>query len=57
MTSGPPSFATLMAELPTLVRNTCCTPIASADAPTFEVLTTATAHQNRALSMIQAIQT
>ena len=35
------SFSTLMAELATLVRNTCRTPSAGADAPTFEVLTTA----------------
>jgi transposase len=50
------SFATLMAEMATLVRNTCRTPSAGADAPTFEVLTTATAHQQRALALIQAIQ-
>jgi hypothetical protein len=30
------SFATLMAEMATLVRNTCRTPSAGADAPTFE---------------------
>jgi len=50
------SFATLMAEMATLVRNTCRTPSAGADAPTFEVLTSATAHQQRALALIQAIQ-
>jgi len=50
------SFATLMAEMATLVRNTCRTPSAGADAPTFEVLTTPTAHQQRALALIQAIQ-
>jgi len=50
------SFATLMAELATLVRNTCRTPSADADAPTFEVLTTASAHLQRALALIQAIQ-
>jgi transposase len=50
------SFATLMAELATVVRNTCRTPSAGADAPTFEVLTTATAHQQRAMALIQAIQ-
>ena len=49
------SFATLMAEMATLVRNTCRTPSAGSDAPTFEVLTTATAHQQRALALIQAI--
>ena len=51
------SFATLMAEMTTLVRNTCRTPSAGADAPTFELLTTPTAHQQRALALIQAIQT
>jgi transposase len=50
------SFATLMAEMSTLVRNTCRAPSAGADAPTFEVLTTATAHQQRAMALIQAIQ-
>jgi transposase len=50
------SFATLMAEMATLVRNTCRTPSAGADAPTFEVLTTPTAHQQRAMALIQAIQ-
>jgi len=50
------SFATLMAELATVVRNTCRTPSVGTDAPTFEVLTTSTAHQQRALALIQAIQ-
>ena len=50
------SFATLLAEMATLVRNTCRTPSVGADAPTFEVLTTPTAHQQRALTLIQAIQ-
>ena len=49
------SFATLMGEMATLVRNTCRTPSAGADAPTFEVLTTATEHQQRAMALIQAI--
>jgi hypothetical protein len=50
------SFATLMADLSTLVRNTCRTPSAGANAPTFELLTTASAPQQRALALIQAIQ-
>lgn len=50
------SFATLMAELATVVRNTCRTPNAGADAPTFEVLTTPNAKQQRALDLIQQIQ-
>jgi hypothetical protein len=45
-----------MAEMSTLVRNTCRAPSAGADAPTFEVLTTATAHQQRAMALIQVIQ-
>jgi|GEM_PF-6901908 len=40
----------------TLVRNTCRTSYAGADAPTFKLLTTASAHQQRALALIQAIQ-
>ena len=50
------SFATLLAEMATLVRNTCRTPSAGADAPTFEVLTTPTAHQQRAMALLQTIQ-
>ncbi|MEO8280982.1 MAG: IS1634 family transposase, partial [Ideonella sp.] len=50
------SFATLMAEMATIVRNTCRTPSAHANAPTFELLTTASANQPRALALIQAIQ-
>lgn len=50
------SFATLMAEMATVVRNTCRTPGAGADAPTFELLTTASAHQQRALALIRTIQ-
>jgi hypothetical protein len=45
-----------MAEMATLVRNTCRTPSAGEDATTFELLTTASAHQQRALALIQAIQ-
>lgn len=47
------SFATLMADLATLVRNTCRT---GPDAPTFEVLTTPTAAQSRALDLVRAIR-
>ena len=50
------SFATLMAELATIVRNTCRTPKAGPDAPTFEVLTTPNAKQQRALELIQQIR-
>jgi transposase len=51
------SFATLMGELATLVRNTCRVPGAEhADAPSFEVVTTASAWQQRAMALVNAIQ-
>ena len=50
------SFATLLAELGTIVRNTCRTPRAGADAPTFEITTTAAPKQQHALALIQTIQ-
>jgi hypothetical protein len=49
------SFATLMAEIATLVRNTCRTPHAGPDAPTFEVTTTAGPQHQRAFALIKAI--
>ena len=49
------SFSTLMAELATIVRNTCRTPNAGSDAPTFDLLTTPNAKQRRALELIQQI--
>ncbi len=49
------SFSTLMAELASIVRNTCRTPSAAADAPTFEVTTIAGPQQQRALALIHAI--
>ncbi|MCP5289086.1 MAG: hypothetical protein H6931_08215 [Burkholderiaceae bacterium] len=45
-----------MADLSILVRNTCRTPSAGENAPTFELLTTASAPQQRARALIQAIQ-
>jgi len=50
------SFATLMAELATIVRNTCRTPNAGPAAPTFELTTTAEPKHQRALTLAQAIQ-
>ena len=50
------SFSTLMAELATIVRNTCRTPSAGPDAPTFDIVTTANAKQRRALELIQQIR-
>jgi hypothetical protein len=49
------SFSTLMAELATIVRNTCRTPHAGPDSPTFEVTTTAAPTHQRALALVQAI--
>jgi len=49
------SFATLLGELSTIVRNTCRAPQAGPDAPTFEVLTTPNAKQQRALELLQTI--
>ena len=49
------SFSTLLATLGTIVRNICRTPHATPDAPTFEVLTTPTALQQRAFDLIQQI--
>jgi hypothetical protein len=50
------SFATLMDELSTIVRNTCQTPHAGPDTHTFEVVTTANPKQRRALELIKSIQ-
>ena len=50
------SFATLLEELATIVRNTCRTPNIGPDAPTFEVLTTPNAKQQRAFELIQQIR-
>ncbi|MGH8555582.1 MAG: IS1634 family transposase [Polaromonas sp.] len=50
------SFATLLAELATIVRNTCRTPHAGPDAPTFELLTTPSLKQQRPFELIQQIR-
>ncbi len=50
------SFATLLGELATIVRNTCRTPNAGPDAPTFAIVTTPNATQTRALELIQHIR-
>jgi transposase len=49
------SFCTLLVELATIVRNTCRTPHAGTDAPTFDVLTSLNPKQKRALELIQQI--
>ena len=49
------SFATLLDDLSSIVRNTCRAPNAAHDEPTFEVVTTANAQQRRALDLIAQI--
>jgi transposase len=49
------SFATLMAELATIVRNTCRTPHAGPEAPSFEITTTPSPKQRQALDLLQQI--
>jgi hypothetical protein len=50
------SFSTLMADLATIVRNTCRTPSAGPAAPTFDLNTTPNPHQRRALELIEQIR-
>ena len=50
------SFSTLLAELATIVRNTCRTPNAAADMPTFDLLTTPNPKQQRAFELLQKIR-
>ena len=50
------SWHSLMAELSTIVRNACRTPGGPANAPTFEITTTPTANQKRALDLINQIK-
>lgn len=49
------SFRTLLESLTTIVRNTCRTPNAAPDTPTFEVTTTPNTAQQRALDLIANI--
>jgi transposase len=50
------SFQTLMAQLQTIVRNTCRTPGSAVDVPTFEIITTPNHTQKRALDLINQIR-
>ena len=50
------SFSTLLDELGTIVRNTCRTPNAGSDAPTFDVTTISNPKQQRAFELIKSIQ-
>ncbi|HUW99199.1 MAG TPA: hypothetical protein VMV40_10265 [Acidiferrobacter sp.] len=49
------SFQTLLADLATLVRNTCRAPLAGTDAPSFSVTTMPTPLQERAFALIDSI--
>lgn len=49
------SFQTLLKLLSTVVRNRCRVPADGSNAPTFDVLTTPTAEQQRALNLLGAI--
>jgi transposase len=50
------SFSTLLAELAGIVRNTCRAPNAPPDAPTFQVVTTPNATQQRAFELLKQIR-
>ena len=50
------SWHSLMAELSTIVRNTCRAPNGADDAPTFQITTTPTPKQKRALELIGQIK-
>ena len=54
--AGPQLRHPARAELATIVRNTCRTPNAGPDAPTFEILTTPNAKQQRALDLLEQIR-
>ena len=50
------SFSTLLAELATIVRNTCRTPSAEHHLPSFDIVTTPSPKQQRAFELIQQIR-
>jgi hypothetical protein len=50
------SFSTLLADLASIVRNTCRTPNATPEALTFQVITVPTAAQQRAFELLKKIQ-
>jgi hypothetical protein len=50
------SFSTLLADLAGIVRNTCRTPNAAPEAPTFHVLTTPNTKQQRAFELLRNIE-
>jgi hypothetical protein len=50
------SFHSLMQDLSSITRNTCRTNNGAKDAPTFQITTTATAKQKRAIQLIDQIK-
>ena len=50
------SFGSLMAELATIVRNTCRTPLVAENAATFDILTTPNSKQHRAIELLRQIK-
>lgn len=50
------SFSTLLADLAGIVRNTCRTPNAAPDAPTFHVVTTPNTKQQRAFELLRKLE-
>ena len=54
--SGVHSFQTLLKLLSGIVRNVCRIPGAPPDAPTFDVVTTPNAKQQRAYQLLEAIE-
>ena len=50
------SFHSLMHDLSSITRNTCRTPNGAKDAPTFQIRTTPTAKQKRAIELIDQIK-
>ena len=57
LSDGTPahSFRTLLDELATIVRNTCRTPMGSAQAPTFTIVTQPNVVQQRAFKLLETI--
>jgi transposase len=49
------SFRTLMQDLASIVRNTCRTPAADDDAPTFTIVTTPNQQQRRAFDLLESL--
>ena len=50
------SFHSLMHDLSCITRNTCRTPKGAQDAPTFQITTTPTAKQKRAIELIDQVK-